>query len=217
MQIGMKEQARGLLDPLVGLLARASVTPTAVSLTGLAFALGAGVLIAGGRLRTGAVCLILSSLCDMLDGQLARRRGRTSLFGAFLDSCLDRLSEGAVFLGLALYLGPRGAAWLVLVIAALIGSMMVSYARARAEGLGLDCKVGVLERPERLVLLILALLVGGNGLLILLLVLTLLAFWTFLSRTRHVERQVRQRTQQQMEAQGVEEGERKPRVGGPVV
>lgn len=192
MLSAVKERARGVLNPAVEILARASVTPTAVTVTGLVLAAGAGTLVALGRLRTGAVCLILSSLCDVLDGQLARRRGQASLFGAFLDSCLDRLGEGAVFLGLAVYLGPRGAGWLALPVVALVGSMMVSYARARAEGLGLDGKVGVLERPERLALLILALLVGGDGLIILLLVLTLLAFWTFLSRTRHVGRQVRE-------------------------
>ncbi len=142
-------------------------------------------------MRAGAGCLILAALCDVLDGQLARRTGQTSRFGAFLDSCLDRLGEGAVFLGLVLYLGPRGPGWVAVAVLALLCSTMVSYARARAEGLGLSGKTGFLERPERLVLLILALLIGGRGLELLLLGLTVLAAWTFLARVRHVGQQVK--------------------------
>jgi CDP-diacylglycerol--glycerol-3-phosphate 3-phosphatidyltransferase len=190
MRSTIKERARRLLDPLVEVLASAGMSPTGVTVAGLGLAALAGGLVAGGRLRTGALCLILSALCDVLDGQLARRRGRTGAYGAFLDSCIDRLAEGAVFVGLALYLGPHGQRWVLVAILALIGSTMVSYARARAEGLGLHGQVGAMERPERLVLLILALLLGGGWLKFLLLALTVLAFLTFLRRVRHVAAQV---------------------------
>jgi CDP-diacylglycerol--glycerol-3-phosphate 3-phosphatidyltransferase len=190
MQVAFKEDARRLLDPGVSLLVRMGVHPTAVSLLGLALSAAAGVLVGRGGLRAGAACLILAALCDVLDGQLARRTGRASRFGAFLDSCLDRLGEGAVFLGLVLYLGPQGSMWVAVGVLALLFSTMVSYARARAEGLGLDGQTGFLERPERLVLLILALLIGGQGLKLILLGLTALAAWTFLARVRHVGRQV---------------------------
>ncbi len=191
MQTPLKDRARRLLDPLVELLARARVSPAAVTVAGLGFAAGAGALVAGGRLRAGALCLILSALSDVVDGQLARRAGRAGPFGAFLDSCLDRLGEGAVFLGLALHFGPAGARYVALAIVALIGSTMVSYARARAEGLGLHGQVGVLERPERLALLIVGLLLGGRWLVGILAGLTGLAFLTFGARVRHVGRQVR--------------------------
>lgn len=190
MQGAFKEEARRVLDPLVVVLDRVRLRPTTVTLVGLAMAMAAGGLIAAHRLRLGALCLILSALCDILDGQLARRQGSVSPNGAFLDSCMDRLAEGAVFVGLAVHLIPSGASWVALAVLGLVASTMVSYARARAEGLGLDGKVGVLERPERLVVLIVALLVGGLALRILLVALTLLAFWTFWARVRHVERQV---------------------------
>jgi CDP-diacylglycerol---glycerol-3-phosphate 3-phosphatidyltransferase len=186
----LKDRARHLLDPAVTFLARLGIRPTAVTVCGLVLSVVSGGLIAGGRLRAAAGWLILAALCDVLDGQLARRTGRASAFGAFLDSCLDRVGEGAVFTGLVLYLGPRGAPWVALAVIALIASTMVSYARARAEGLGLDGKAGVLERPERLVLLILALLLGGRALLVILGVIAVFASFTFLARVRHVARQV---------------------------
>lgn len=192
-RMGAKERARAIFDPLVGILAQAGVAPVTVTLAGLVLAAGAGALIAGGRLRTGALCLILSAFCDVLDGQLARRSGRMGAYGAFLDSCIDRLAEGAVFVGLVFYLGPYGPLWVLVALLALLSSTMVSYARARAEGLGLHGQVGIMERPERLLVLVVALLLGGWWLRGLLAALTLLAFLTFLSRVRHVGRQVRER------------------------
>ncbi len=190
MQSTFKDEARRVFDPLVAALDRVQLRPITVTLAGLALAGGAGWLIAAGRLRAGALCLILSALCDMMDGQLARRQGSVSPVGAFLDSCIDRLAEGAVFAGLAVYLIPAGATWVAFAVLGLVASTMVSYARARAEGLGLDGKVGLLERPERLAVLIVALFWGGSGLRILLVILTVLAFWTFWTRVRHVERQI---------------------------
>ncbi len=192
MQLQFKQRARALLDPLVALLWRARVPADVLTLSGLVLAALAGGLVARGRLRAGALCLILSALCDVLDGQLARRSSRSGPYGAFLDSCTDRLAEGAVFVGLVIYLGAFGQAWVAVALLAFIASTMVSYARARAEGLGLHGQVGIMERPERLVVLIVALLLGGRWLQVLIATLAVLSFQTFLVRVRHVSRQVRQ-------------------------
>ena len=135
---------------------------------------------------------MLGALCDILDGSMARRAGRSSRRGAFLDSTLDRLAEIAVFIGLiACYFRAQLFVQLLTGLA-LTGSLMTSYARARAEGLGVDCKVGLLERPERLALLILGLLLAplslaGVGLLVWVIVLlALLTYVTTLQRILHV-------------------------------
>jgi len=188
MQGEWKDLGRRLVDPLVALLARLGLTANQVTVAGLALAVVAGILAGLGHLRLAATCLILSSLGDLLDGQLARRTGQAGPLGAFLDSCFDRLAEGAIFLGLIVHYGATSP-WMVVVAGvALIGSFMVSYARARAEGLRYSCQVGLMERPERLILLIVALLLGGWVLAGGLLVLAALSMTTFLQRLRHVVR-----------------------------
>jgi CDP-diacylglycerol--glycerol-3-phosphate 3-phosphatidyltransferase len=103
--------------------------------------------------------LALAGICDTLDGQLARQSGAESRFGAFLDSTLDRYGEVAVFMGLAWHFS--GGIALVFIILALAGSFMVSYTRARAEGLGLECRSGWMQRPERIILLVIGSLAGA--------------------------------------------------------
>jgi CDP-diacylglycerol--glycerol-3-phosphate 3-phosphatidyltransferase len=119
-------------------------------------------VLATGYFRVGAIVLLLASIFDMLDGALARTTGQSTIFGAFLDSTLDRYSESVTFLALAYYYsgltGSRTEIMLIFVI--IIGSLMVSYTRARAEALHVECKAGMLQRPERVILLIAALLVG---------------------------------------------------------
>jgi CDP-diacylglycerol--glycerol-3-phosphate 3-phosphatidyltransferase len=168
-----------------------------------------------GHSRTAALLLLLGGTCDILDGQLARRAGVLSRFGAFLDSTLDRVSEAAVLLGIlgfylrnlyALVLHPERAllqissgleplTWVVVAFTAalaLVGSFLVSYTRARAEGLGLDCKVGWFERPERTVLVILAgLLRVFWAMSAALLLLAVLSFATAAQRVAHVHRNTR--------------------------
>ncbi|MBN2171303.1 MAG: CDP-alcohol phosphatidyltransferase family protein [Candidatus Krumholzibacteriota bacterium] len=179
---------RRWLDPLTALVHRLGISPDALTLTGLVLSLASAVLIAGGRFLVGAIVLLVGSLCDVLDGSLARRGGRANKGGAFLDSTLDRFSEIAVYLGLLYHY--RGSAALQLICAlALTGSLMTSYARARAEGLDIDCKVGLLERPERLAMLIVGLVaaplrVGGVGPLEL--VLTLLAILTYVTTFQRI-------------------------------
>lgn len=151
---------RRVTDPIVGVLARAGVTPNQLSLLGFAGNVGAAALAARGQfLAAGAVMLAASAL-DLLDGALARATGRASAFGAVLDATLDRLSEAAVLGGLAFYYAERGRTEeVVLAFAALAGSVAVSYVRAQAKANGLDLREGLFTRAERVLLL-------GGGLII---------------------------------------------------
>lgn len=187
--------ARRIFDPIVGALAAMGVPPLFVSAVGLALSLYGAGLVAGDRLPLSGVILLLAGLCDVLDGDLARRRRVASRFGAFIDSTLDRVTEFAYFGGIILYVvrRPDGFAdWEIVVpFVALAGSVLTSYARARAEGVGIECKVGLLERPERIALLALGLLVGYWFLRIIMVVMAIATFATFLHRVVHVYRQGR--------------------------
>ena len=165
MLTGAKSRLRKPLRPVAHWLDRAGVRPNHVTLAGLLASLLAALALARGDLVLGLIWLLISLLCDMLDGDLARvRPGNGSPLGAFLDSCTDRVSEALVFGGLligkATHAGPLHWPWIVVWTLALTGSFLVSYTRARAEGLGTDCRVGFAERPERMVLLILLLVFG---------------------------------------------------------
>lgn len=136
-----------------------------------------------GRLRTGAVLVLAAGFADMVDGAVARATGRGSPFGAFMDSVVDRYSEAAYFTGLVyFYAAGRDKMMAVLVVLVLTGSVFVSYAKARAESLIDECKVGIMERPERVVLLALGYLVGGYGALVALLLLAALTHFTAIQR-----------------------------------
>lgn len=184
-----KENARRVFDPVVGLLVSLGVSPTLVTLFGLAFSVYGAIQVARGSLVGGGIWLIVSGLCDVLDGSLARRRGVASKFGAFIDSTLDRVSELAYFSGLIVYYVTRPQGYsqfdIVVVCVALSASLLISYARARLEGLGYTCTVGWMERPERLVLLIAGLLLGSRILGYVLVVLAAGATLTVLQRIRH--------------------------------
>ncbi len=150
-----KRHGRRLLSPIVSLLAALRVPPNAVTLLGLPLSIGAGLSFAGGRFTWGGIFLATVGLCDTLDGELSRRVGRTSVLGAFLDSTVDRLSESFMLVGL--YWFYRDSWFGLLAVSALVFSLMVSYVRARAEGVGRECRVGFFERPVRVI----ALLVGA--------------------------------------------------------
>jgi phosphatidylinositol phosphate synthase len=210
-----KHLAHGAVAPIVGALAALGIRPDHLTWLGLALGIAAGLAFFDGSPQLGAVLLAAGGLCDLLDGELARRGGEGSRFGAFLDSTLDRLSEAAALVGIAgfglrnletLVVEPGRAvreqqsglfpeAWMALVLfalLALVGSFMVSYTRARAEGLGLDCRVGWFERPERLVLLILAgALKVFWAMPVALLLLAVLSFTTAAQRVAHVWRGTR--------------------------
>jgi CDP-diacylglycerol--glycerol-3-phosphate 3-phosphatidyltransferase len=142
-------------DPIVSPLAAAGVTPNMISVAGFAGNVAAAALAAGGMfIAAGAVMLVFSAL-DLLDGALARKTGTVTKFGAVLDSVLDRMSEAAVLGGLLFHFTQMGGHTMevALCYAAVVGSIMVSYVRARAEGIGLELREGLFTRAERVILL----------------------------------------------------------------
>jgi phosphatidylglycerophosphate synthase len=180
-----KRHGRRLLGPLVSLLAAMHVSPTAVTILGLPLSVGAGYCFATGRFILGGVLAALAGLCDTLDGELSRRTGTASSLGAFLDSTVDRLSEALVLVGLYWYY--RDSWFGLLAIAALVFSFMVSYIRARAEGVGRECKVGWFERPVRvLVLLAGAFILGRTWMPVAIGAVALGSFITVVHRIVHV-------------------------------
>jgi CDP-diacylglycerol--glycerol-3-phosphate 3-phosphatidyltransferase len=145
-----------LLQHVVSALAATGLTPNMFTFLGLAVNSWAAAFFAMGRFRAAAAVLFLAAFLDMADGQVARRVGRVTAFGAFLDSTLDRYSDLALYMGLVVYYTLIGRPfYMTLAAVAMASSFMVSYSRARAESLIPSCKVGFMERPERLVLLIL--------------------------------------------------------------
>jgi phosphatidylinositol phosphate synthase len=152
---------RHVTEPAGHALAKAGFTANSLTAIGLAGSVSAGVLIASGHARVGGLLSLLSGLPDMLDGALAKATGRNSRRGAFLDSVVDRLSDAAVLAGIV-WLGIASNEPRVAVLAAMVMalSLIVSYVKARAESLGYECNVGIAERPERVVVLGIALLVG---------------------------------------------------------
>jgi CDP-diacylglycerol--glycerol-3-phosphate 3-phosphatidyltransferase len=147
-------------------LIESRLTPNGISMTGLVLNLAAAALILEGHFVLGAVAFIVGSIMDTLDGRYSRMSGKGSLFGAFLDSTLDRIEEGVVIAAVAWQFADAGetvaAAACVLVV---LGSLMVSYTRARAEALGVECKVGVATRPVRVVILSAGLLFADGELI----------------------------------------------------
>ncbi|MDO8531846.1 MAG: CDP-alcohol phosphatidyltransferase family protein, partial [Dehalococcoidia bacterium] len=136
-------------------------SPNALTIVGLLISVAAAAAIAVGYVMAGGVVLLAAGLFDMLDGALARASNRVTRFGALLDSTADRVAEAAVFGGLAWrYVGLGDAAGVMLAFAALVASFLVSYLRARSEGLGVQGDVGIAARPERVILLALGLLSG---------------------------------------------------------
>ena len=147
-----------IIDPMVRWMVARGIHPNLVTTFGFVCVVGAGYLYHLDHVRWAGILVLLGGMWDIFDGQVARASGMASKFGSFYDSTLDRISEIVVFMGLlSLYnnYGPVLAdVWMIYVIfAAMGGSIMVSYTRARAESLGLDCKVGLMQRPERVVLL----------------------------------------------------------------
>jgi CDP-diacylglycerol--glycerol-3-phosphate 3-phosphatidyltransferase len=188
----LKSNARKILGPVVSTLDAMRVSPFLISVFGLAFSIYGAIVVGGGALFQGAVFLLLSGLCDVIDGDLARRRNLVSKFGAFIDSTFDRVTEFAYFTGILFLTINRSGGfydWQVIVIMiALAGSVLTSYARARAEGLGISCTVGVMERPERIALLLLGLLLGYRILMAVMTILAVTSVFTFIQRVVHVNR-----------------------------
>ena len=156
-----RDTFRHVTEPAGQALARAGITANSLTAVGLAGSLGAGALVAGGQDRIGGAVSLLSGLPDMLDGAVAKASGRSSRWGAFLDSVVDRLSDAAVLGGVVWLAADRQQGAVALLAALVLGlSLIVSYVKARAESLGFACNVGIAERPERVIVLGVALLLG---------------------------------------------------------
>lgn len=195
----VKDGCVRLLGPLARACIRVGIHPNVITTSGTIVVVASGVAFGVGEIRMGGLLLLVSGLFDILDGQVARLGALSTTFGAFYDSTLDRVGESAVFAGLALYFlrggvpADRELLAAGIAIGALVASLLVSYARARAEGLGLECKVGIAARAERILLLGVPAVVfgpGPNGALLfwIVVVLALAAAVTVVQRVVHVAR-----------------------------
>lgn len=152
-----------LTSSLGRLLGATGVHPNFLTVLGFLIVAGAAALIAGGKFVAGGVTLLVGASFDLLDGGVAKSTGKASKGGAFLDSSLDRLSDGLILAAFAWHFhqqGPQGQIGFVLALAALVLGFLVSYIKARAEGLGFECNIGIAERAERIVILALGLILG---------------------------------------------------------
>src|ERR1700741_5155138 len=194
--------AQRVIDAIVRWLAHGHINPNILTVIGVALNVGCGLLFGMGRFFSAGIALIVANLFDMLDGQVARLSGRVTRFGGFLDSSLDRLSDMFIFVGLIVFYARvtefHSTLNVFLAWAGLMGSVMVSYASARAESLIPKCDVGFLRRPERVVLFIIGALSThpesnnffANRMPAVLWVLAVGSYWTFAHRMYHTWREL---------------------------
>jgi CDP-diacylglycerol---glycerol-3-phosphate 3-phosphatidyltransferase len=184
-----------LMDPISDWLVKSRIHPNTITIWGTILTVAGGVIYGTGHISIGGWFLGITALTDVLDGMVARKSGRTSMFGAFLDSSLDRVADGAVLGGLAVFyaINPvhRSVPMIAVCIAGIVGAFLTSYTRARAEALGLDAKVGMLQRPERVVLLsapqaFFGLALNGWVLIVIISLLTITAWITVVQRVKYV-------------------------------
>ncbi|MBL8959364.1 MAG: CDP-alcohol phosphatidyltransferase family protein [Gemmatimonadetes bacterium] len=196
----------GLFSPLVEWLVDRRVSPNTITSVGTLWAMTAGVIYATGHISIAGWTLGLTAICDVFDGAVARRTGRSTVFGAFYDSTLDRVADGAVLGGLVIFFARNDVhhsvpSWtstpmVGVLLMGIIGTFLTSYTRARAESLGIDAKVGMLQRPERVVLLsapqaFFGLALGGWVLIGICILLALTAWITAIQRVAFVHRVTR--------------------------
>ncbi|MFH1278014.1 MAG: CDP-alcohol phosphatidyltransferase family protein [Candidatus Eisenbacteria bacterium] len=181
-----KEWFRSLFDPVTRFFVQTGVHPNVLTLVGFLLACLSGWRLWDGHFRSGALLFLLGGLFDTFDGSVARATGRGSRFGAFLDSSTDRYAEIVPLLGLSHAL--RDSSLFLLPFLVITGSLMVSYNRARIEGLGGECSVGLLERPERVVILFLGLVLGSFFLPLSLVLLAAGSHYTAFQRMRHARK-----------------------------
>lgn len=205
-----------IIEPVADLLVRSGISPNAITTLGTLCSITGGIIYATGHIRSAGWFLGLTALFDVLDGTVARRTGRSTTFGAFYDSTLDRVADGAVLSGLAVFytreairaagITPTGTglvaaispvdknvAMVIVCLAGIVGTFLVSYTRARAESLGIDAKVGVMQRPERVTLLsapqaLFGLALHGWVLMLIVGVLSFTAWLTAAQRIAYVRR-----------------------------
>jgi CDP-diacylglycerol---glycerol-3-phosphate 3-phosphatidyltransferase len=191
----VKQGGRALLTPLIRLAMALHLTPNTITVIGLSLTIVASTLIAFDVLLIGAAILTFGSLLDAVDGGLARAQGTGTPFGAFFDSTLDRSGEAIVFIGVGTWIlrtQPDPILPMLVLMVAMAGSLLVSYAHARAQGIGLGAEVGLAPRTERLVLVIVGVALAGLGftvgLLGVLVILAILTVITVVQRIAHVWR-----------------------------
>ncbi|MGH7605466.1 MAG: CDP-alcohol phosphatidyltransferase family protein [Gemmatimonadaceae bacterium] len=153
----LKNGALRVIEPAISFFARHNVSPNAITTAGTVLTIAAGVVYGTGHIMTAGWLMSATAFFDVVDGQVARRTGKSTVFGAFYDSTLDRVADGALMAGLTVFYATNrihhNIYMVVVCLIGIIGSFVVSYTRARAESLGIDAKVGVMQRPERIVLL----------------------------------------------------------------
>ncbi|HEY3114601.1 MAG TPA: CDP-alcohol phosphatidyltransferase family protein [Gemmatimonadaceae bacterium] len=188
------------IEPAIHLLARNNVSPNKITTAGTLVTVAAGVVYALGHIMTAGWIMAVTAFFDVIDGEVARRTGRCTVFGAFYDSSLDRVADGALMAGLAVFYATNpihhNIYMMVVCLLGIIGTFLVSYTRARAESLGIDAKVGVMQRPERIVLLsvpqaLFGLFWNGWVLMAIIVLLTVTAWITAVQRIAFVHRATR--------------------------
>jgi CDP-diacylglycerol--glycerol-3-phosphate 3-phosphatidyltransferase len=184
-----------ITQPIVKLISHTPLTPDVITWIGFIITVGAGALIVTEHLLTAGIVVLVAGLFDMLDGALARLTNKVTRFGAILDSTLDRVSEAVLLVSL-LVIFVRGQEFkeCMLVGAALVGSLLTSYIRARMEGLGIECKAGLFTRPERVIVLALGLMLSrfDPALLVALSVITFFSWYTVIERMVYAWRKLRE-------------------------
>jgi CDP-diacylglycerol--glycerol-3-phosphate 3-phosphatidyltransferase len=193
----LKKGALRVIEPAISFLARHNVSPNTITTVGTLLTVAAGVVYATGHIMTAGWIMGVTAFFDVLDGEVARRTGRSTVFGAFYDSTLDRVADGALMAGLTVFYATNpihhNIYMMVVCLVGIIGTFLVSYTRARAESLGIDAKVGVMQRPERIVLLsapqaLFGLFWNGWVLIAIILLLTVTAWITAVQRIMFVYR-----------------------------
>ncbi len=185
----VRRVTRWFILPIARFMGRLGISPNLITVIGFLLNIGVAYVLALGNLRIGGVLVLAAAGFDGLDGTLAREMKRSSRFGAFLDSVVDRFSESTIYGGLLiLYIREGNSELAILIYAAIIGSLLVSYVRARAEGVGVECKVGVFTRIERVTVLVVGLLT--EQMQIALWVLAIFANLTAIHRVVHVWRMI---------------------------
>lgn len=191
-----KTLAYYLTQPVVRLLAKTPITPNSLTWLGFLVTVGAAVLIITGHLLAAGFVILIAGFFDILDGALARQTSQVTRFGAVLDSTLDRLAESALLLGiLVLYAREQSTAKIVIVGVALVGSLLVSYTRARAEGAGVAGEVGFFTRTERIIVLALGVLLNqiDYALIVALVIIAVFSLVTVVQRLAYVWQQTKTR------------------------
>lgn len=198
----VKNGALRAIEPAIAFLARHNVSPNTITSVGTLLTVAASVVYATGHIMTAGWIMNVTAFFDVADGEVARRTGRSSVFGAFYDSTLDRVADGALMAGLAFFYATNpihhNLYMVVVCLVCIIGTFLISYTRARAETLGIDAKVGLMQRPERMVLLsvpqsFFGLFWNGWVLMGIIVLLTITAWITAIQRIAFVYRATKSR------------------------